>query len=69
MKKLFAAAATAVASAGAFAADAGTPTMDVSGVVSAINGIGPNVVLVGTAVLALAAVTFGYRTVRSFIGR
>ncbi|KVN17172.1 coat protein [Burkholderia stagnalis] len=69
MKKLIAAAATAVASAGAFAADAGTPAMDVTAVVSAINGISPNIVLVGTAVLALAAVTFGYRTVRSFIGR
>ncbi|WP_441459084.1 major capsid protein [Burkholderia thailandensis] len=68
MKKLFAA-ATAVVSAGAFAADAGTPTMDVTAVVSAINGIGPNIVLVGGAVLALTAVTFGYRTVRSFIGR
>ncbi|MGC3030336.1 major capsid protein [Burkholderia sp. DN3021] len=69
MKKLFAAAATTIASAGAFAADAGTPTMDVTSVVTAINGIGPNIVLVGGAVLALAAVTFGYRTVRSFIGR
>ncbi|CAB3754164.1 hypothetical protein B7G54_11400 [Burkholderia puraquae] len=69
MKKLIAAAATAVASAGAFAAGEAAPTMDVSSVVSAINGIGPNIVLVGGAVLALAAVTFGYRTVRSFIGR
>ncbi|MBK3336862.1 major capsid protein [Burkholderia pseudomallei] len=69
MKKLFAAAATAVVSAGAFAADAGTPTMDVTSVVASINGVGPNIVLVGGAVLAVAAVTFGYRTVRSFIGR
>ncbi|WP_053293317.1 major capsid protein [Burkholderia pseudomallei] len=69
MKKLFAAAATAVASAGAFAAGEGTPTMDVTPVVNAINGIGPNIVLVGGAVLAIAAVTFGYRAVRGFIGR
>ncbi|WGS42180.1 major capsid protein [Burkholderia sp. JSH-S8] len=69
MKKLFAAAATAVASAGAFAAETGMPTMDVGPVVEAIKGIGPSIGLVGAAVLALAAVTFGYRTVRSFIGR
>ncbi|AGR69466.1 major capsid protein [Burkholderia pseudomallei] len=68
MKKLFAA-ALSLASAGAFAADAGTPTMDVTSVVASINGVGPNIVLVGGAVLAVAAVTFGYRTVRSFIGR
>ncbi|MCS6429072.1 major capsid protein [Burkholderia thailandensis] len=68
MKKLIAA-ATAVASAGAFAAEAGMPTMDVSQVVESIKGIGPNIVLVGGAVLALAAVTYGYRVVKSFIGR
>jgi hypothetical protein len=68
MKKLIAAAVTAVASVGAFAAE-GTPAMDVSAVVSAVNSVGPNIVLVGGAVLAIAAVTFGYRTVRGFIGR
>lgn len=45
------------------------PTMDVSQVVESIKGIGPNIVLVGGAVLALAAVTYGYRVVKSFIGR
>ncbi|ALB11939.1 MULTISPECIES: major capsid protein [Burkholderia] len=69
MKKLFAAAATAVASAGAFAAGEGMPTMDVGPVVDAIKAIGPNVALVGGAVLALAAVTYGYRVVKGFIGR
>ncbi|MBN3780185.1 hypothetical protein G3O06_21855 [Burkholderia sp. Ac-20345] len=68
MKKLFAA-ATAVVSAGAFAAGEGMPTMDVSQVVESIKGIGPNIVLVGGAVLALAAVTYGYRVVKGFIGR
>ncbi|WP_063533145.1 major capsid protein [Burkholderia sp. MSMB1589WGS] len=68
MKKLFAA-ALSLASVGAFAADAGMPTMDVSQVVESIKGIGPNVALVGGAVLALAAVTYGYRVVKGFIGR
>ncbi|KVD79321.1 coat protein [Burkholderia sp. ABCPW 14] len=68
MKKMIAA-ALSLASVGAFAADAGTPMMDVAPVVSSINGIGPSVVLVGGAVLALAAVTYGYRVIKGFIGR
>jgi Inovirus Coat protein B len=68
MKKLIAAAATAFASAGVFAAEA-TPGMDVTPIVNALNGVSPSIVLVGGAVLAVTAVTFGYRTVRSFIGR
>ncbi|WP_323119362.1 major capsid protein [Burkholderia alba] len=67
MKKLFAA-AMGVTSAGAFAADT-IPTMDVTQVVTAINAVGPQIVLVGTAVLAVTVVTFGYRAVKSFIGR
>jgi hypothetical protein len=68
MKKLIAAAATALAGAGVSAAEA-APAMDVTPVVNAVNAVGPSIVLVGGAVLAVAAVTFGYRTVRGFIGR
>ncbi|KWZ47685.1 coat protein [Burkholderia savannae] len=68
MKKLFAA-ALGLASAGAFAAEVPVVAMDVGPVVSSITGIGPNVALVGGAVLALAAVTYGYRVIKGFIGR
>ncbi|AIO65681.1 major capsid protein [Burkholderia oklahomensis] len=68
MKKLVAVAALATASMGAFAAD-GPVTMDVAPVVSSINGIGPNLALVGGAVLAISAAMFGYRAVKSFLGR
>ncbi|AIO65161.1 MULTISPECIES: major capsid protein [pseudomallei group] len=68
MKKMIAA-ALSFASVGAFAADAGMPAMDVSVVVDSIKSIGPSVALVGGAVLALAAVTYGYRVIKGFIGR
>ncbi|ABN84673.1 hypothetical protein GSH05_34490 [Burkholderia pseudomallei] len=69
MKKLVAVAALATASMGAFAADVPVVAMDVGPVVSSITGIGPNIALVGGAVLAVSAAMFGYRAVKSFLGR
>ncbi|MFC0398598.1 major capsid protein [Paraburkholderia rhizosphaerae] len=64
--KLAVIAAGAAASTGAFAQASG---VDVTPIVTAINGTIPSIVAIGGAVLAVVVVAWGYKTVRGFLGR
>lgn len=62
----------ALGSVAAFAQTSGTTTtavLDDTPIVTAINAIGPDIVDIGGAVLAVVVVAWGYRTVKGFIGR
>ncbi|KVQ24737.1 major capsid protein [Burkholderia cepacia] len=69
MKKQIAAVGLAMTSAVAFAETSPVASMDVTPIVTSINAVVPNLVLVGGAVLAVAAVAWGYKVVKGFIGR
>lgn len=59
-------AAAAVVSSASFAQ---ASSVDVTSIVSSINGAIPNVVAVGTAVLAVVVTAWSIKLVRGFIGR
>ncbi|KVG41309.1 MULTISPECIES: major capsid protein [Burkholderia] len=69
MKKQIAAVGLVMTSAAAFAETSPVASMDVTPIVTSINAVVPNLVLVGGAVLAVAAVAWGYKVVKGFIGR
>lgn len=55
--------------ASTFAQTAPASGVDVTAVVSSINGVVPSIVAVGGAVIALAVVVYGFKVVKGFIGR
>jgi hypothetical protein len=59
-------AAGAAASTGAFAQASG---VDVTPIVSSINGVVPSIISIGGAVLAVVVVAWGYKVVKGFLGR
>ena len=58
--------AGAAASTGAFAQASG---VDVTPIVSSINGVVPSIISIGGAVLAVVVVAWGYKVVKGFLGR
>jgi hypothetical protein len=70
-KRVAAGAVLGVSSVAAFAQSSGsaTPLFSDGAIMSSINGVVPIIVDVGGAVLAAVTVTWGFKTVRAFLGR
>jgi hypothetical protein len=65
-------AAAGLASVAAFAQTSGsgvTPAFDDTPILTSINGVAPIIIDIGGAVLAVVVVAWGYKTVKSFLGR
>jgi hypothetical protein len=67
--KLVAGAALAVVAGSAMAQTSGSTGIDTSTIVPAITGITTTIAAVGSAILSVIVVAWGYKIVRGFMGR
>jgi hypothetical protein len=71
-KRVAMGAAVGLTSVVAFAQTSGsgaTPVFDDAPILASINGVAPIIIDIGGAVLAVVVVAWGYKTVKSFLGR